>query len=133
VDIKPVVVGQDSISHLKKIFWPNLCVEPSFQLLDIPEYACGLKLGPALTLAKILFLRWLLAGVHPRSVMDPIKCPIQKWAIFVLIKAAAGNPRRTPSRAKRAIYGWTLVNIQGTWHQSWHYFYYKLKCCSHYF
>jgi len=51
----------------------------------------------------------------------------------VRLYAAAGNPRRTPSRAKRAIYGWTLVNIQGTWHQSWHYFYYKLKCCSHYF
>ena len=26
-----------------------------------------------------------------------------------LLYAAAGNPRRTPSRAKRAIYGWTLT------------------------
>jgi hypothetical protein len=27
----------------------------------------------------------------------------------VRLYAAAGNPRRTPSRAKRAIYGWTIV------------------------
>ena len=27
----------------------------------------------------------------------------------VRLYAAAGNPRRTPSKAKRAIYGWTLV------------------------
>ena len=32
---------------------PNLCVRPSFQVLDILEYACGLKLGPALTLNLI--------------------------------------------------------------------------------
>ena len=37
-------------SYLKKVFWPNLGVEPSFQVLDIPEYACGLKLGLALIL-----------------------------------------------------------------------------------
>ncbi len=34
--------------------------------------------------------------------MDPIKCPIQKWAIFVLIKAAQGFAvRRTPVRRNR--------------------------------
>jgi hypothetical protein len=38
-------------SYLKKVFSPNLCVRPSFQVLDILEYACGLKLGPALTLS----------------------------------------------------------------------------------
>jgi len=37
-------------SYLKKVFEPNLYVGPSFQLLEILEYACGLKLGPALTL-----------------------------------------------------------------------------------
>ena len=37
-------------SYLKKVFWPNPCVESSFQVLDIKEYACGLKLGPALVL-----------------------------------------------------------------------------------
>jgi len=39
-------------SHLKKVFWANLCVGPSFQLLEILEYACGLKLSPALTLIQ---------------------------------------------------------------------------------
>jgi hypothetical protein len=39
-------------SYLKKVFFPNLCVRPSFQVLDILEYACGLKLGPALTLSQ---------------------------------------------------------------------------------
>jgi hypothetical protein len=37
-------------SYLKKVFWPNLYVGPSIQLLEILEYACGLKLGPALSL-----------------------------------------------------------------------------------
>ena len=39
-----------SRSHLKNVFWPNLCVGPSFQVLDILQYACGLKRGPALIL-----------------------------------------------------------------------------------
>jgi hypothetical protein len=39
-------------SYLKKVFFPNLCVRPSFQVLDILEYACGFKLGPALTLSQ---------------------------------------------------------------------------------
>ena len=37
-------------SHLKKVFWPKRCVGSSFQILDIHEYACGLKLGHALIL-----------------------------------------------------------------------------------
>jgi hypothetical protein len=37
-------------SYLKNVFWPNLRVGPSFQLLEILEYACGLNLGPALIL-----------------------------------------------------------------------------------
>ena len=34
------------------VFWPNLCVGLSFQVLDILEYASGLKLDPALTLSQ---------------------------------------------------------------------------------
>jgi len=37
-------------SHLKKEFWPNLCVGASFQLLGILTYARGLNFEPALTL-----------------------------------------------------------------------------------
>ena len=40
----------DPTTYLKKVFWPNLGVESSFQVLDILEYACGLKLGLALIL-----------------------------------------------------------------------------------
>jgi hypothetical protein len=47
-------------SHLKKVFFPNLCVRLSFQVLDILEYACGLKLGPALTLRKNLIFEMAL-------------------------------------------------------------------------
>jgi hypothetical protein len=32
-------------SHLKKVFSPDIGVEPSYQVLDILEYACGLILG----------------------------------------------------------------------------------------
>ena len=37
-------------SHLKKIFWPNLCVGLAFQVLKILQYSCGLKSVPALIL-----------------------------------------------------------------------------------
>ena len=42
-------------SYLKKVFWPNLGVGSSFQVLDILEYACGLKLDSALILNQNLF------------------------------------------------------------------------------
>jgi hypothetical protein len=35
-------------SHLKKVFSPDIGVEPSPQVLDIIEYACGLSIGFAL-------------------------------------------------------------------------------------
>jgi hypothetical protein len=37
-------------SHLKNVFWPPAFsgeIGASFQILDIQQYACGLKLGPA--------------------------------------------------------------------------------------
>ena len=40
--------GKVAISYLKKVFDPNLYVGSSFQLLEILQYVCGLKLGPAL-------------------------------------------------------------------------------------
>ena len=43
-------------THLKKVFWPNICVGASFQLLEIHEYDCGLKLGSALILNQNPFL-----------------------------------------------------------------------------
>jgi len=69
-------------SHLKKIFWPKLGVGPSLQVLDILEYTCGLKLGPALILNQNLFFEmasisrlkkifWPKLGVGPSlQVLD---------------------------------------------------------------
>jgi hypothetical protein len=37
-------------SYLKNVFWPNVFVGASFQILEILKYACGLKLVPAATL-----------------------------------------------------------------------------------
>jgi len=34
-------------SNLKKVFWPNLFVGRSVQILEIPEYASGLNLAAA--------------------------------------------------------------------------------------
>ena len=34
-------------SHLKNVFWPNIFVDAAFKILDIQQYASGLKLGPA--------------------------------------------------------------------------------------
>ncbi len=39
-----------TISYLKKVFYPNFCVGPLLQLLEILQYACGLKFGTALNL-----------------------------------------------------------------------------------
>jgi len=40
----------EAISHLKNVFWPLAFfggIGALFQILDIQQYACGLKLGPA--------------------------------------------------------------------------------------
>ena len=37
-------------SYLKNVFWPNVFVGASFQILEILKYACGLKIVPAATL-----------------------------------------------------------------------------------
>ena len=34
-------------THLKNAFWPNIFVGAMFQILNIQQYASGLKLGPA--------------------------------------------------------------------------------------
>jgi len=34
-------------THLKNVFWPNIFVGVSFQILDNQQVACGLKLGSA--------------------------------------------------------------------------------------
>jgi hypothetical protein len=39
-------------SHLKKVFSPDIGVEASAQILDIPVYACGLSLCRALISTK---------------------------------------------------------------------------------
>jgi len=41
-----------SKSYRKNVVWPNLGVGSSFHILDIRKYACGLKLGSALTLSQ---------------------------------------------------------------------------------
>jgi hypothetical protein len=38
---------KDIRTHLKNVFWPNIFVGASFQILDNQQVACGLKLGPA--------------------------------------------------------------------------------------
>ncbi len=43
----PGIAADNTKSHLKNVFWPNIFVGASFQILDIHKYASGLKLGPA--------------------------------------------------------------------------------------
>ena len=38
---------KDFRTHLKNVFWPNIFVGASFQILDIQQYASGLKVRPA--------------------------------------------------------------------------------------
>jgi hypothetical protein len=37
---------------LKNVFWSHIFVGISFQILDMPQYACGLKLGPTAILSQ---------------------------------------------------------------------------------
>jgi hypothetical protein len=60
-------------SYLKKVFCPNLCVGPSFQLLEILEYACGLKLGPALTLSQNPIFEMASSSLNQKK---DLFCPI---------------------------------------------------------
>jgi hypothetical protein len=60
---------------LKNVFWPNIFVGAWLQILDIQQYACGFKLGPAAILnqnpifemgSNILFYRVIRKGLNPR-------------------------------------------------------------------
>jgi hypothetical protein len=46
-------------THLKNVFWPNIFVGASLQILDIQQYASGLKLGP-------------VAILNQNPIFDPI-------------------------------------------------------------
>jgi hypothetical protein len=41
------LVSNETRTQLKNVFWPNIFVGASFQILDIQQYASGLKLSPA--------------------------------------------------------------------------------------
>ena len=42
-----VLLANGFRTHHKNVFWPNIFVGASLQILNIQQYACGLKLGPA--------------------------------------------------------------------------------------
>jgi hypothetical protein len=67
-------------SHLKIIFLPKLGVGPFFQVLDIRKYACGLKLGPALILAKNLYLE-MTCRKYLKRVFEPKLQPSLKLRV----------------------------------------------------
>ena len=61
--IHHVAVGLETRSHLKNFFWPPAFfggIGAVFQILDIQQYACGLKLGPAAILVG-------LGRIEPKS------------------------------------------------------------------
>jgi hypothetical protein len=50
VPLPPFIAGGSIAvirTHLKNVFWSNIFVGAAFQILDIQQYASGLKLGPA--------------------------------------------------------------------------------------
>ena len=67
-------------NHLKKVFWPKLCVGFSFQLLEIRQYSSGLNLEPALILNQ-----------NPNFEM----ASKQKWTLKIaFLPAEAGSLER---------------------------------------
>jgi hypothetical protein len=55
-------------TYLKKVFWPNLGVGAGFQILDILQYACGFKPGPAYTLDQNPFFE--IGSTQPTVLME---------------------------------------------------------------
>jgi hypothetical protein len=75
-------------SHLKKVFSSDISVEPSSQVLDILEYACGLILGLA-----------LISKENPNFEMT--SSVHSEMALFALFGVLRGFPAATYSRASR--------------------------------
>ena len=59
-------------SHLKIIFWPNICVGAKFQILEILEYVCGLKLDSVLILTQNLYFEMTCDGIGSWMVFRTI-------------------------------------------------------------
>jgi hypothetical protein len=101
----------DTRSYLKKVFFPNLCVRPSFQVLDILEYACGLKLGPALTLSQnpifemasseLNFKMLFYGGEGGIRTHDPVFDRIPLFESGALSRSATSPKNYTPSSSGR--------------------------------
>ena len=88
-----------SRSYLKKVFWPNLCVGSSFQVLDILQYACGLKLGSALTLNQNPDFEMASSRIQqsPKSV-----CVLSLVILFTLAACSASLSGSIPEPATPA-------------------------------
>jgi hypothetical protein len=83
-------------SYLKKAFWPNLGVGTSSQVLDILEYACGLRLGPALILNQNPFFEMASSKVSQNTIIE-----ITSGGFLpVLISPIAGSLIYPPDRNK---------------------------------
>ncbi len=53
-------------TYLKKVFWLNLCVGRSVQILEIQQYFSGSNLSPALTLSQNPIFE-IGSMVHPQT------------------------------------------------------------------
>ena len=81
-------------SYFKKVFWPNLFVGCSVQILEIQQYSSGLNLSPALTLnpmkdfetaSSLLWTGRLRAGTCLRLVPEGrhlAQVGNQGWQVF---------------------------------------------------
>jgi hypothetical protein len=57
-------------SQLKNVFWPNIFVGASFQILDNQQAACGLKLGPAAILNQNPIFEMASSASKPHLMSD---------------------------------------------------------------
>ena len=81
----------ETITYLKKVFCPNPGVGARFKILDILQYACGLKPGPAYTLDQNPFFRWvLLTRVEKIGLWDQ-----RLAATFDLLRSHVATRRRS--------------------------------------
>ncbi len=91
-----------SISHLKKVFSPDIGVEPSSQVLDILEYACGLILGlvlistenPNFEVASRFREKILIPHIRLAKIFPPTGQPPQP-SIVAIPGICRTNPKKS--------------------------------------
>ena len=98
-------------TYLKNVFWPNIFVGASLQILNIQQYASGLKLGPAAILNQNpifeigssncsfrgFLMMWAESQRAERRALKTGLPPKRRFALFAMCNAFSGFKMKLPT------------------------------------